>query len=68
MSKMFNNSAINLNSNTMNSRVYNQTFDKLNKISDKLNVVNVNNRNKKRLILIKIIIQNSNFYIKKFLR
>ena len=42
MSKMFNNSSINLNAN-INSRVYNQTFDKLNKISDKLNVVNVNN-------------------------
>jgi hypothetical protein len=38
MSKLFNNSAINLN---MNSRQYNQTFEKLNKISDKLNTINV---------------------------
>ncbi len=42
MSKLFNNSGTGINFN-MNSKIYNQTFEKLNKISDKLNVVNVIN-------------------------
>jgi len=63
-SKIFsNNSALNLN-----AKAFNQTFEKLNKLSDKLNVLNVNKIVKIKIsqTLIKIIIQNLNFYIKKF--
>jgi len=56
----------NISNANINVKSFNQTFDKLNKLSDKLNVLNVNILNNKRQISIKIIVQNLNFYIKKF--